>query len=51
LIETGEASYHVVFDHCTFDFLKQAVCETVGHPKFSDLENWWEWEFAVLEEE
>jgi hypothetical protein len=51
LIETGEASYHVVFDHCTFDFLKQAVCETVGHTKFSDLENWWEWEFAVFEEE
>lgn len=37
LIETGEASYHAMFDHCTFEFLKQAGCEKVEHMKLADL--------------
>jgi len=37
LIETGEASYHAMFDHCTFEFLKQAGCEKVEHLKLADI--------------
>jgi pimeloyl-ACP methyl ester carboxylesterase len=37
LIETGEASYHAMFDHCTFEFLKQAGCERVEHLKLADV--------------
>lgn len=37
LIETGEASYHAMFDHCTFEFLKQAGCERVEHMKLADV--------------
>jgi hypothetical protein len=37
LIETAEASYHAMFDHCTFEFLKQAGCEMVEHMKLADL--------------
>jgi pimeloyl-ACP methyl ester carboxylesterase len=37
LIETAEASYHAMFDHCTFEFLKQAGCEKVEHMKLADL--------------
>ncbi|KAE9371905.1 alpha/beta-hydrolase [Stipitochalara longipes BDJ] len=37
LIETGEASYHAMFDHCTFEFLKQAGCEKVEHMTLADI--------------
>lgn len=37
LIETGEASYHAMFDHCTFEFLKQAGCDRVEHMKLGDI--------------
>jgi hypothetical protein len=40
-----------MFDHCTFDFLKQAGCERVGHMKLADLGNWWEWAFPVFGDE
>ena len=33
LVETGEASYHVPYDHCTVAFLKQAGCKKVEHLK------------------
>lgn len=37
LIVTGEASYHAMYDHCTFEFLKQAGCEKLEHMKLADL--------------
>jgi pimeloyl-ACP methyl ester carboxylesterase len=37
LIETGEASYHAMYDHCTFEFLKQAGCRRVEHIKLADI--------------
>ncbi|PMD29900.1 alpha/beta-hydrolase [Hyaloscypha variabilis F] len=37
LIETGEASYHAMYDHCTFEFMKQAGCRRVEHIKLADI--------------
>jgi pimeloyl-ACP methyl ester carboxylesterase len=37
LIVTGEASYHALYDHCTFEFLKQAGCEKAEHIRLADL--------------
>jgi pimeloyl-ACP methyl ester carboxylesterase len=36
LIETGEASYHAVYDHCTVDFLRQAGV-TVDFIRLEDI--------------
>jgi hypothetical protein len=36
LIETSQASYHAVYDHCTVDFLRQAGV-TVDFIRLEDL--------------
>ncbi|KAL2070171.1 hypothetical protein VTL71DRAFT_13197 [Oculimacula yallundae] len=37
LIETGEASYHAMYDHCFVEFLRQAGCEKVEHLRLADV--------------
>lgn len=36
LIMTGEASYHMPYDYCTADYLKQAGCAKTEHLKLGD---------------